>query len=113
MELVLVLISGVMGLIGAIVGARFTLFMQEKKERVQWREGYKRERILYVEFSVIKKQGPNNYYVPGYGRFLEYSDETYEKAKEDLGGRIAYLCSDATATDGKEVEIIPYVIVPL
>ena len=105
-ELLTTIVNGVTGLIGACIGAWFTLWLQSKKERVKRLEDQK----LYVEYHAIK-QDKEGYYIPGYGRIINSAPPALSKHPEVVKRKrkVAFICHSVRASDG---DVEEYVIGP-
>ena len=103
------IIGGVTGIVGACIGAWFTLWLQSRNERIKMLD----DRRLYVELSAVKRD-EEGYFIPGYGRILQTWDESsgsnplhqmpeVKKRK----GKVALICHDRTPADST----VPYYVI--
>lgn len=117
-------INGCVGLVGAIIGAWFTLWQQSLKERIRRIDG----KYLSVDYKAIKRD-KEGYYIPGYGRILSgrgyvpvgVPQETKQKpwsiddvaGVKELNRKVAFICQDSTAAASTVPQYVIVRVVPI
>ncbi len=108
-----ILANGAVGLfsgaVGAVIGAKYTLWLQDQRDRVRRIN----DEVIYVEYSVIKADG-QGLYIPGYGRILDgYKTKEELPGAKEYSGKLAYYCTDRSAANGKVIQYAIHRYAPL
>lgn len=104
------LANGLVGLISACIGAKYTLWLQARNDQIKRID----DKTLLVAYKAIKSDS-DGLYIPGYGRILDFSTNsnstTTKKVKKDvlLGDdpqrkNVAFYFRDSTAASSDVVQ---------